>query len=261
MGFHIPDTVTAIGDLAFAYCFGLKRFNIPASVMTLGVGVLSSCEGLTEIQVDPDNTEYTGIDNVVFNKSGDTLILFPGGKTGTYNIPDTVTRIMDYAFVGCTQLTGVFIPASVTDVGRAFLNINCLSLTQIQVDPNSPYYKSIDNVLFDTDGEWILVCCPPDKTGTYEIPDNTVYIGEDAFSECVHLTDIVIPPTVLGIGSYAFALCSELKNVVIYDGVRGIGEFAFWGCNHLESIYLPPSLEEIGGYIFSECPKVVARVK
>ena len=59
-------------------------------------------------------------------------------------------------------------------------------------------------------------------------------IGSGAFTNCINLTDIVIPNNIISIGSYAFYNCSNLSNVVIPDSVKSIGDDAFFGCNGLK---------------------------
>jgi len=70
----------------------------------------------------------------LFDKNQVTLIQFPGGKAGSYDIPDSVTNIGDLAFYDCITLTGVTIPNSVTTLGEGVF-ANC-GLTHITI-PNS----------------------------------------------------------------------------------------------------------------------------
>ncbi len=59
------------------------------------------------------------IDGVVFNEKATELILFPPGRTGSYTVPDGVTKIADGAF-DHSKLSEVILPASVTETGTAF---------------------------------------------------------------------------------------------------------------------------------------------
>jgi hypothetical protein len=67
---------------------------------------------------------------VLFNKLKTTLICCPGGFTGAYTIPSTVTTINDSAFFGCTHLTRVNIPSSVTTI-NTYAFQNCSTLTSV----------------------------------------------------------------------------------------------------------------------------------
>ena len=93
----IPNSVTTIGDVAFAGCTCLTGITIPDSVTTISVGAFSGCTGLTSVTI-PDSV--TTIGRAAFS-----------GCTGltSVTIPDSVTTIGNYAFWGCTGLTSVTI--------------------------------------------------------------------------------------------------------------------------------------------------------
>jgi BspA type Leucine rich repeat region (6 copies) len=152
----IPSNVTSIGDSAFADCSGLTNVTIPNSVTSIGDFAFSGCSltsitipnnvtsigdgafddsGLTNIAVNAANPYYASVGGVLFDKSLDTLLEFPGGLAGSYAIPNSVTSIGDYAFESCFSLTSVTIPNSVTSMGVAAFNA-CTSLTSVTI-PNS----------------------------------------------------------------------------------------------------------------------------
>jgi hypothetical protein len=108
----IPDSATSIGSAAFADCTSLANITIPNGVTNIGTYAFFSCTSLSAITVDALNSTYRSADGVLFDKSQSTLVQCPGGKAGSYTVPNSVTNIGTYAFASCTSLNGITVDAS-----------------------------------------------------------------------------------------------------------------------------------------------------
>jgi hypothetical protein len=128
----IPNSVSSIAGQAFSFCYSLTNVTIGKSVASIGEEAFYWCSSLTVITVDPQNTNYSSVDGVLFNKSQTALIQYPISKAGTsYTLPNSLTNIGDYAFADC-NLTSVMIPNNITSIGvEAFYE--CSSLTNVMI--------------------------------------------------------------------------------------------------------------------------------
>ncbi len=229
----VPNSVTNIGDQAFAGCPNLTSVTIPAGVTNIGSsafgayldfaapGVLSECASLKAITVDAQNSFYSSSNGVLFDKSGATLVQYPGGLEGSYTIPGTVATVGDFAFAASPDLTSVTIPASVSSIGE-YAFAYCGSLT------NATIANGVTN------------------------------IGLFAFFGCSNLSSISIPGSVTCIEGDAFTSCTSLTNATMAKGVRSVGLFAFLGCSNLTSITIPGSVTNIEGDALSFCSSLAS---
>lgn len=83
------------------------------------------------------------------------------------------------------------------------------------------------------------------------IPSNVVSVGTLAFQACPRLTDVTIASKY--IGNDAFTRCDNLKNLILQEGVETIGISAFGGCGSLTSVTFPSTLDFIRGNAFLGC--------
>ena len=235
----IPDSVTSIGGSAFDGCTSLTSITIPDSVTNIGEGAFGWCTSLTEIIVDSNNKLYISKNGILFDKNLEIIVCYPGGKIGSFTIPDSVTSVGDYAFNGCTGLTSVTIPDSVTSI-RSSAFWGCTGLTSITIP------DSVTSIRFGT----FFDC-----TGltSVTIPDSVTSIGDSAFYNCTSLTSVTIPNSVTSIGVFAFDGCTSLTSITIPGSVISIRDYAFNGCTGLTSVIIPDSVTSIGWNAFSGC--------
>ena len=115
---------------------------------------------------------------------------FKDCESSYIEIPDSITRIGDYAFSGNSMLKKITIPNGVTEIGD-YVFWDCIELTDIT------------------------------------IPDSVTSIGFWAFNGCSSLTDVKIPDSVTSIGKEAFQNCSSLTSITISNRVTEIEVGAF----------------------------------
>ena len=89
------------------------------------------------------------------------------------------------------------------------------------------------------------------------IPDSVTSIGFRAFGSCYDLTPITIPNSVTSIGDMAFFECYNLTNIIIPNSVTSIGDEAFSSCRSLTNITIPDSVTNIDSYAFENCATAV----
>ena len=189
--YKILDGVKWIYSYAFDGCASLTSVTIPNSVMIINDWAFGGCTNLTAINVAAENSRYTSVNGVLYNKDKTTIKCYPAGQKGkSYSILNSVIDIEDGAFNGCTNLTSITIPDSVTNIDRRAFS-GCTNLTSIT------------------------------------IPNGVTSIEFSTFSGCISLTNVTLSDSVTSIDRGAFKNCASLKNVTIPDSVTSIGDLAF----------------------------------
>lgn len=234
----IPDSVTQIRDSAFSACTGLTDIVLGKGLTSISHGTFSGCTNLVNVTI-PDTVK--AINSAAFMRCTSlTEIDLPDtlnyighsafeGCTGITSIqlPNALTGIQDDAFRDCTGLTSIGIPANVDTIGTsAFSGSN---ISEILVDENNTEYKSIDGVLFNKEGTY-LVSYPPAKSGAYTVPEGTVVIDTEAFINAAELTEVILPESLVTIMQHAFD-----------------------GCTSLTAFHVPATLQSIRGNVFINC--------
>ena len=158
-------------------------------------------------------------------------------------IPSSVTSIDLYAFEGCSGLTSLIIPSSVTSIERSAFK-DCSGLTSLIIP------SSVTEI-----GKSVFEGCSGLTSLT--IPSSVTEIGESAFEGCSGLTSLTIPSSVTEIGESAFKGCSGLTSLIIPSSVTSIGSYVFENCSGLTSITIPSSVTEIGGAAFKGCSSLI----
>ena len=234
----IPEGMTSIGYEAFASCKNLTSVTIPGSVTSIGDDAFLNCSGLMNVYVNPANQLFCDQNGVLFNKNMETIVFFPNGRTGMYEIPEGVINIGEHAFADC-GLTTVTIPSSVTCIGKAAFNC-CLGLTNVMIPSN-----------VTTIGQSAFHGCSSLTSVT--IPEGVIRIEPYTFGGCSGLASVTISESVTSIGVCAFQSCSSLTNVTIPEGVTSIESSTFSGCSGLTSVTIPEGVTIVGRGAFNGC--------
>lgn len=113
-------------------------------------------------------------------------------------------KLGNYVFYGCSGLTSLTLPSSVTSIGRGAF-YGCWKLTSLT------------------------------------IPSGVTSIGYSAFRGCSGLTSLTIPSSVTEIGWGAFRGCSGLTSIYVYpENLPELGIDIFTGCDAKNcTVYVP----------------------
>ena len=224
----LPNSIRRIGGGAFGGCKGLVSISIPPSVKTIGANAFGFCKSLEAVHITDLEAwckiEFEDfIENSYFMEPGNPLyhahhLLLNGSEIENLTIPNTISKINKYAFIGCNIKT-LDIHDGVDIVGDVAFS-SCANLTSVS------------------------------------LPKAVTTIGNAAFSECTSLLSLSIPNSVVSLGSSALAHCSALNSVSISENIKRIDDLTFEGCTSLASIKIPSEVESIGRGAFMSCTRL-----
>lgn len=225
-----------------------------------GGAYILSCTSISskiEIPAEINGLPVTCIYGAAFYQNGASEIV----------IPDTVTRIAEIAFSGCTNLKRINLPAELTEIGNRVFE-GCTSLTSIEIPAKvetigeevfygctgmeefkvasgSEHFIAEEGVLMDKD-KTIIYAYPLASSETYyKAPDTVKEIFISAFAGSKNLQSVDIS-TAETIGSYAFEDCAALTSVQLGEPLTSLGTCAFYNCDALKAVRTYNNLDAIG---------------
>jgi hypothetical protein len=308
MGGSVP---LSFGEYAFGSCSKLESVTFPARLSSATALTSNLFAGYYSSDVPAIKTitiqsydgapacDYVAIDNIVYDSAKTQMIISPAKNEATIHIPNTITAIPDnafygssiagvvfehgendaltigdYAFYGCTKITSVVLPDSVTGVGTsAFANCTnlesvtlsksfvtfdistftgCTKLAEINVAAGNANYSSVDGVLLNANGTKILYYAAAKTATEYAIPGTVTEIAESVFSGNAYLEKVTIPASVTLINDLAFYNCSKLKTVEF--ATNRTENLVIGTATSASDIYNPSSsYNDYGSNVFAYC--------
>lgn len=257
--------------LAYDFKSGNLYYTITSSSEPYTVEVAS---GGTDTVIIPESVNYDGISYAVTGIGNNA---FQYGFLTSVTVSNTVTYIGNYAFYGCTGLTTINIPESVTNIGEsAFTSLKSVIIPNTVTNINNYAFSG-----FSRNQKIFCVATSRSNGWSYNwYSGATVVWGAKFIGDFVYRitgsepytvevssytgndSAIVIPEkvtideieySVTSIGNSAFDCCSDLLSVSIPNTITNIGQYAFYGCSGLKDVNIPVSVTEIGVGAFYNC--------
>ena len=138
---------------------------------------------------------------------------------GEIDLPSLATKIGVTAFMFFRNLTKVYLPPTISEIGACAFS-GCENLVAVvDKDMTNPMQEAYRND---------LTCIV--------LPRLVTKIEPQCFMECYRFENVIIPPAVWSIGEGAFFKCLGLKRLVIPNTVTEIGRNAFALCKNLDYV-------------------------
>lgn len=237
----IPSKVTSVGIESFKNCSSIENVSISSSVLNIGSSAFEGCSSLKKVITD--NLENWC--NIGFGLDGNPLKLAHHlyvGEQEVFNlvIPNSIEKISNYAFEGCTGLKSVVFHKNVKNIGFCAFN-GCTELEKITIedlgawcnidfgsgdDTYSPLYYAHHLYLGDNEINELV------------IPDGISVIKYEAFQGFAGKT-VDLPSSITRIGESAFGNCLNLEKITFHGNLPSFGDYPFSGCIALNDIYCP----------------------
>ncbi len=233
-----------------------------------------------EIREVDENMTYTAVYETIkaaftyrLSNDGNSYQLIkytPEVKQSTVTIPDTyqgkpVTVIDNYALRGCSWVTTINIPPSITTINDyAFQNtgISSITLSNNVKNLGSSVFRDCKNLqsvslpsgISKIPDRFFYNC---DNLTTFSTPSSVTSIGDKAFYNCDNLKTVTLSDNITSINNKAFNQCEKLStvNISASSKLRELDEYAF-SETAIESLTLPSTLQTISSYCFSQCDKL-----
>lgn len=253
--FSIKNGTKGVGSYVFYKSPYLEIVTIPDSITVLGNGAFAECPKLSRV-ITGDFCQLTKINDFTFYKCSlldkvDIPVKTKTiGKSAFYRsgiteitIPKNVEEISDYAFYECSRLNKLEFEkdSALREIGKYAFSKAFSEEIKGVVLPDS-----VEKI-----GERAFYKC--ENLKNIGIGSSLEEIGLGVFEACSSLEKIVIPDTVKVIGKRAFAKCDALKSVDLGSGVTEIQNYAFYKCGSLNRIKIPSNVTKICDYAFRNC--------
>lgn len=260
---------------AFQSC-ETEKIVITGCDLVIGENAFSYCDDVSEVYISNSKIEV------------DTYAFYDTGKDMSVKIVNCTGVLDEKAFQSC-GIAGLTINDSTLELGENVFSY-CENLTAISFDNSNAeigtyaFYDSGDDAMvtftncgLDIDDKAFQSC----GLTTLNISDGETVMGDNAFSYCEDLTDVIIGVGNTEIGTYSFYDCTSLvnisiaaeseddslvlviddnafqscsvQNVVIGRGNVELGDNAFSYCEDLVSVEIKGVLSDIGDYVFYDC--------
>lgn len=277
----LPENASALGGQVFQLAEGestvaaIKSLKIPGNIESIDGLSLFWSVNLYTIEVDENNAKYASKGGVLFNKTLDTLIAYPMGRsvetTNAYVIPEGVKTIEQFAFTGYERKS-LILPSTLETIkycafSYAYLEEitfpSGLKTVEDHGTYNMPSLKKATfpkDAAFSSDNYLLIECNALEELTAPADIYNKCYISSEAFKtlkitagETVksisgskkNLETLVLADTVKTIGKYAFSKLTKLSSVTFSASLETIGQYAFYGCESLTVFNASSSLKTI----------------
>ena len=214
----------AVGPSTFEGCSALAEVTLPSSVASIADKAFSGCAALSEIALG----NVKSIGDEAFAASGLTEVSLGGTTLGAKAFRDcpalaevelgSIGTVPAESFKGCTSLTSLTVPASVTAVDAGAFE-GCSKLADLSLG------------------------------------SGVTTVGDRAFADC-GLTALALPDNVTTLGDGAFSNNPNIATLQFGAGLTAISDNAFATNDAIENLTIPKTIVTIGAGSFSDWSKL-----
>ena len=303
----IPEGVLKIGEGAFAGCVRLKEAMLPEGLTDMGRLAFYGCEGLLQAEIPGSLRELASsvfgdcvsLKRIVLHEGLEAVSIYAFSNCRSLSeleLPRGLASVGYGSFQGCAGLTRLTIPKDtrLEFDGRTVPHqttpfADSVSLTDIQVDGENPYYEAQDGGLYEKGcgnlifwfgtGERAVIPAFVSRlaVGAFESrkdlkefavePGNTKFIAQgpalykldkkkNPVLVCWALNQgeaVIAPGSVRTLRERTFFGCTRLKQVDFSEGLEKTEHSVFENCKALEELHFPQSMVHICASSFCGC--------